>query len=308
MKTKAKKISNRNKVHISKIAGYCLWELANRLLASLPPVTGPASAMGDGEYLNHHIGFTVNEKKGKAGEFHLTGIVCTSRPTLRRSADFSNHFFNLGYESPCGALAPLSIPACSSLGLLHRRRVKGDAPLHHLIAEESRARACSKEIGFTLPESRSAIRRPTSSSQATSTAGSSAVSRLSIRDPASSARSLTGRASAFFSRFEDSRVMAPSYRETPEIRQGGSVENGHPKALCCVPHVASRSCASHESEVPGPDHEPGFRRPGTAPGRCRDTTHAHRLSQTGSSSAASDRYSLQGSNREQPGGGDEPEK
>src|SRR6266849_5609950 len=75
-----------------------------------------------------------------------------------------------------------------------------ELPRGHSIAEESLRRASSMETGLTLPESRSSMRRVISSSQAALTDSSSASSRLSIKEPASSARSATGRVRAFFRR------------------------------------------------------------------------------------------------------------
>src|SRR5882762_5092022 len=65
----------------------------------------------------------------------------------------------------------------------------------------------------------SAMRRATSSSQAAATDSSCVLSRLSMREPARSARSDTGRESAFFKRSAASWVMNLFYSEKAQLRQ-----------------------------------------------------------------------------------------
>src|SRR5579884_4369571 len=72
-------------------------------------------------------------------------------------------------------------------------------------------RASSQGIGFTFPESTSAIRREISLFQASSISGSTAESKLSRRELAREARASGGRARAFFNRSEMSGSIAPFY-------------------------------------------------------------------------------------------------
>jgi hypothetical protein len=68
---------------------------------------------------------------------------------------------------------------------------------HSVSLDESSFRTSSHGTILAFPESISAMRRATSSSQAAATASSCVSSRLSMSEPARSARSDTGRESAF---------------------------------------------------------------------------------------------------------------
>src|SRR5208282_6826103 len=92
----------------------------------------------------------------------------------------------------------------------------------HSAAEESLRRNVSRDTGLTLPESKSSMRRAISSFQAASTtAGSSGgPSRLSSREPASSARSSSLRARARFNSSVASCVMGSLYAQNQDAGNG----------------------------------------------------------------------------------------
>src|SRR6266849_80037 len=83
---------------------------------------------------------------------------------------------------------------------------------------------------FALPESRSSIRRAISSFHAASAASSTVASRLSMSEPASSARSSSESERAFCSNSEACCVMGLLYTSVTGDRSRGSVgDSGHRK-------------------------------------------------------------------------------
>jgi len=103
--------------------------------------------------------------------------------------------------------AAFPIPARRGLSFFNSGWMKIEIPRRHSIAEESLRRASSRETGLTFPDFRSSMRLTISASQAACTDSSSASSRLSIREPASSARSATERLSAFLRRSDASWLI-----------------------------------------------------------------------------------------------------
>src|SRR5262249_1811674 len=87
--------------------------------------------------------------------------------------------------------------------------------------EEMRVRSCSQGMVLACPESSCWIRRAISSFQAASAPSSVAVSRLSIKEAASSARSSSERERAFCRRSCACRVMRELYgggAEDPRVK------------------------------------------------------------------------------------------
>src|SRR5216683_7129946 len=138
---------------------------------------------------------------------------------MRCFEDSVDHLIEFSDKSCCGQRAALMVPARSREGFFDGGRMKGEWGSAHSRADKRRRRASSTETGLTPPESMSAMRRATSSSQAASTDSSCVSSRLSIREPARSARSDTGRESAFFKSSAASWVMGSFYPERVPLRQ-----------------------------------------------------------------------------------------
>ena len=163
--------------------------------------------MRDGQDLDGIVRLPVNDDEWKARQFDLPRAARSKRPALRRGENPFDHlvdFFDEPGRSPRTAIA---VPMRGALCLLNCFWVKDDLPCGHSIAEESLRRACSRVTGLTLPESSSAMRRAISWSHAAATDSSSAPSRLSINEPANSARSGTDRASALFRSLVASSVI-----------------------------------------------------------------------------------------------------
>src|SRR6266478_210404 len=138
---------------------------------------------------------------------------------MRCFEDSVDHLIEFSDKSCRGQRAALMVPARSRVGFFDGGRMKGEWGSAHSRADKSRRRASSSETGLTAPESMSAMRRATSSSQAASTDSSCVSSRLSMREPARSARSDTGRESAFFKSSAASLVMASFYPQRARCRQ-----------------------------------------------------------------------------------------
>src|SRR5216683_3173071 len=96
--------------------------------------------------------------------------------------DSDDHLIEFSDKSCCGQRAALMVPARSRVGFFDGGRMKGEWGSAHSRADKSRRRASSSETGLTAPESMSAMRRATSSSQAASTDSSCMSSRLSMRE------------------------------------------------------------------------------------------------------------------------------
>jgi hypothetical protein len=71
MKTKAKKISNRYKMHTSDFSSRRMGAAIEEPLEPSLPESWATAAMGDGEDLDARVRFAVNQRKGKQGNFTL---------------------------------------------------------------------------------------------------------------------------------------------------------------------------------------------------------------------------------------------
>ncbi len=169
-------------------------------LHSASPISGTAPAVCDSKNVNGATRFAVNHEERKTRKLRLASPARSPGPTLGSIENSFDHGEDFRNESCSRSGASLAIPARCCLSFLDCGGVEREPLGGHSAAEESLRRACSSETGLTLPELRSAMRRRASRSHAASTDSSSASSRLSIRDPASSARSATESARAFFSR------------------------------------------------------------------------------------------------------------
>ena len=163
------------------------------------PIAGAPTAMGNGQDLNHVCFFTIDHNEWEARQLDPSRAARSQRPALRSFHNLVNHLIEFFDKSCCGQGAALAIPSSRRLCFLDGGGVKKELCSGHSIVEENRRRASSRETSLTLPESTSAMRRAISWSQASATESSSELSRLSIREPARSARSATERESAFFS-------------------------------------------------------------------------------------------------------------
>src|SRR5258708_1320661 len=141
---------------------------------------------------------------------------------MRCFEDSADHLIEFSDKSCCGQRAALTILARSREGFFDGGRMKGECASDNSRADKRQRRASSSETGLTAPESMSAMRRATSSSQAAATDSSCVSSKLSMREPARSARSDTGRDSAFF------KSSAASFALTSStlILQRGPLQSG----------------------------------------------------------------------------------
>src|SRR5260370_4907343 len=101
---------------------------------------------------------------------------------MRCFEDSADHVIESRDKSCCGQRAALTILARSREGFFDGGRMKGECASAHSRADKRQRRASSSETGLTAPESMSAMRRATSSSQAASTGSSCMSSRLSMRE------------------------------------------------------------------------------------------------------------------------------
>jgi hypothetical protein len=155
----------------------------------------------------------VDDQKGKARNSNFASTLRTGRPPFRGIRNSVQCLRYFPYEPLRGTPATQPIPTRGFHAFFYRRRMKGDLPRDHSMAEDSLRLAFSSGTGFTFPESKSCMRRITSRSQAASTAESSVSSKLSINEPASSARSATGKVRAFLRISMASSLMVELYLE-----------------------------------------------------------------------------------------------
>lgn len=141
---------------------------------------------------------SIDNQKRETGELDFAGSSKSTWPSGRSFEDSVDDSIYFVHESFRSHWAPLAVPMSRKDRLFDRSRVKNKLPLAHSNAEEILRRASSRDMGLTLPESISSMRRKTSASHAASTDASGASSRLSNSEFARSARSSTESVKAFF--------------------------------------------------------------------------------------------------------------
>src|ERR1700731_516948 len=92
-------------------------------------------------------------------EVGLTSAGGVCRPALRGVGNSVERLRDFRYETFCRPTTAQPIPTRGRHCLFYSRRMKADLPGGHSIAEDSLRRASSSEIGFSLPESNSSMRR-----------------------------------------------------------------------------------------------------------------------------------------------------
>jgi hypothetical protein len=160
-------------------------------------------AMRQGDDLHYCRRLTIDNGKGEMPKHKFTSLVGMCRPAMRCRRDQIQAAVNFLCKPRGSHLAPLKVPCERRFVFRSGSAMKFDRVSRHrrvLPMASILRRTSSHGTVFALPESSSSTRRAISWSQDSSTDDSIAGSRLSIRTPASTARSSSGRANAFLRR------------------------------------------------------------------------------------------------------------